>query len=165
MRFPSVLPVAALLALGVTACTEPPTAPVDRDPVTAEALPPGWVEVDFTTFDTCNGEFVDFTTRRTDRVSLKADGAGGFHFSLHRTWIGTGVGQATGTEYNLNWPHELSENVKPPFPYTFTRMIANNLVSKGDAENRIFRLVQHATINANGEVSVVFGKSTLECVG
>lgn len=167
MRIPNVPFLAVALVLGgaLAACSEGPAEPAVRDVVTAEALPPGWFQFDFTSNDNCNGELVDWTTRRIDRISVKTDGAGGLHFSLHRTWIGTGVGQVTGTEYNLNWPHQVTENVKPPFPYTFSRVIANNLVTKGSADNRIFRLVQQFTVNANGDVTVNRSDLTLECVG
>lgn len=167
MRSSTVPFLALALVVGgaLTACTDSPAEPAMRDVVTAEALPPGWVQLDFTSGDNCNGELVDWTTRRIDRSSLKSDGAGGFHFSLHRTWIGTGVGQVTGTEYILNWPNQVTENVRPPFPYTFSRVIANNLVTKGSADNRIFRLVQQFTINANGDATVNRSDLTLECVG
>ncbi|MEQ9569145.1 MAG: hypothetical protein RLN75_03055 [Longimicrobiales bacterium] len=166
MRFPALPLVALALGTVLIACTEEgPAEPTVRDVITAEALPPGWFELNLTTLDNCNGEPVDWTTRRIDRVSTKADGAGGFHFSLHRTWIGTGVGQVSGTEYVLNWPHHVNENVKPPFPYSFSRVIANNLVTKGNADNRIFRLIQKFTVNANGDVTVDRSEITLECVG
>jgi hypothetical protein len=168
MNVRALLPLGALLGLGlaVTSCADTPTEPALRDAVTAAAaLPPGWVAMNFTTGDQCNGELVDFTTRRIDRVSLKQDGAGGFHFSVHRTWIGTGVGQISGTEYTFNWPNEISEHFRPPFPYSFTRAVNNNLVSKGNADNRIFRAVFKFTVNANGEVVNDFVNSRLECVG
>jgi len=161
----------AVLALGVfiAACSETPTETptMDAPPVAFSnaAVPDGWFEDNRTTPDNCNGELVDWTTRRIDRVSFREDGAGGFHFSLVRTWIGTGVGQVTGTEYILNWPNTVSEHIRPPFPHTFTQVIANNLVSTDGSENRIFRLVQHRTVNANGELTSDVADLTLECVG
>jgi hypothetical protein len=147
--------------------TQDPTAPagVDVAGPSLAALPPGWTEFNWTTFDGCNGEFVDFETRRAQRIEVKSDANGGFHFSFHRTWIGTGVGRDTGTEYVFNWPGEWQEYVGGPFPETFTRMLANNLVSKRGAENRIFRGLIHYTVNANGDITSDVSNLTLECVG
>ncbi len=165
LLFPACL-VLAVLASGCTDAESPmaPSTP-ELPEVSLSALPPGWFELDFTANDNCNGEMVDFETRRIDRLTVKEDAAGGFHVSLHRTWIGTGVGQVTGTEYNLNWPHQVTNNFRGPFPETFNRYIANNLVSKGSADNRIFSLLQHLTVNANGDVTVDRSDLKLECVG
>lgn len=157
-----VLPVALL---SLMACGETPSQPDVPDPSFAVNGAGEWVDINLTTFDSCNDELVDWTTRQQIRTWSRADKSGGFHIGFHRTWVGTGVGQVTGTESILNWGHNVQRYFGGPFPQTFTRVIDNNIVTKGSAANRIFSLKQHITVNANGEVTVDHSEQKLVCVG
>lgn len=156
----------ALAALVLSACVDTATQPTEvTGPSFARtSAPADWQEVNFTRFDNCNGEFVDFETKRKWVTTITNDGARGFHVGLHRAWRGTGVGQDTGTEYTLNWPWQQQQYTRG-FPFTLTRTANNNLISKGKADNRIFKGTRHITVNANGDVTVDFNDITLECVG
>ncbi len=156
-----------LACLSTASCGETPASP---DPVPVELSQEvvsntGWVDVSITLFDVCNGELVDFVTQRKIITTVTDDGAGGFHLGIHRAWRGTGVGQVTGTVYNMNFPNQIQLYAGGPFPEVFTQRIANNLVTQGASDNRLFSLIAHTTINANGDVTTAFGDIVLECVG
>jgi hypothetical protein len=125
----------------------------------------GFFDFNITIFDQCNGEDVDFVTKRKHIFNTTFDAAGGVHVGFHRAWWGTGVGQTTGTVYQLNWPWQEQLYARGPFPQVFSRRINNNLPTRGSAPNRLFSLIQHLTVNANGEVTVDFSDLKLTCVG
>ncbi len=156
---------AAILASAslVLGCSDGPAlAGIDAPQLAVTST--GWLEFNFTSNDNCNGELVDWTTLRKFVFTTTFDAAGGGHVGVHRTWRGTGVGQVTGTAYILNWPNEIQQSFSA-VPFTATQRIANNLVTKGNRDNRIFSLTRHITVNANGEVTVDFSKLTLTCQG
>ncbi len=165
MRHLSQLTV-LFLGSAVIGCADAPVpTEVDTPEPNLAVVNTGFFDLNFTTFDGCNGEFVDFVTKRKHIFNTTFDAAGGIHLGFHRAWKGTGVGQTTGTVYNLNWPNQIQQYFGGPFPQTFTQRIANNLVSRGSADNRIFSLTRHVTINANGDVTADVSHFTLRCVG
>ncbi len=165
MRHLSKLTV-LFLGSAVIGCADAPVpTEVDTPEPNLAVVNTGFFDFNFTTFDGCNGEFVDFVTKRKHIFNTTFDAAGGVHLGFHRAWEGTGVGQTTGTVYNLNWPNQRQFYSLGPFPVIFTRRIANNLVSRGSADNRIFSLTEHVTVNANGDVTADVFDLTLECVG
>ncbi|MHC4406850.1 MAG: hypothetical protein ACYTG0_45115 [Planctomycetota bacterium] len=155
-------------ALFVAAACDSATKSVEPTDVTGPSLAvvnTGFFDLNWTTFDECTGEDVDFVTKRKDVFNTTFDEAGGIHMGWHRTWVGKGVGQVTGTEYILNWPWQRQFYARGPFPETFTQRVNNNLPSKGDADNRILSLTDHVTVNANGDVTADVFDFTLKCVG
>ena len=165
MRHLSKLTV-LFLGSAVIGCADAPVpTEVDTPEPNLAVVNTGFFDFNFTTFDGCNGEFVDFVTKRKHIISSTVDAAGGVHFGFHRVWTGTGVGQTTGTVYNLNWPRQRQSYAGGPFPQIFSRRIANNLVSRGSADNRIFSVTEQFTVNANGDVTADVFDLTLKCVG
>ncbi len=67
-------------------------------------------------------------------------------------WTGSGF-VPTGTEYVGNSVLNHSINAKPPFPgeYTFTQNV--RVMQKGSGPNSLFHIVEHITVNANGDVT------------
>ena len=163
----------AFLALPVVfavACTDQPapTAPagVDVPGPSLTVVNTGFEPFNFTIFDECTGENVDFVTRQKTVFNVEVDPTGGLHVGLHRAWIGTGVGQTTGTVYNLNWPWQ--QEFQAPLgslPFILVQAINNNLPSRGSADNRIFSLIHLFIIDANGNPRANVLDLTLTCQG
>jgi hypothetical protein len=144
-----------------------PTAPPGQDPLAPNLAVnnTGFFDRDFTIWDPCNGEFVDFVTKRKHVFNTTFDANGGIHIGFHRAWRGKGVGQVTGTEYPFNFPWQRQFYVRGPFPEVFHQSVNNNLVSKGSADNRLFTHTEQFTVNANGDVTVDIVHRNLRCVG
>ena len=155
--------VCTLAALGCGEAADPATLVGISTPNFAVVGESEWRDVDFSTLDQCNGERVDFSTRRRVVNTVTFDGSGGGHFGSHRAWEGTGVGRTTGNEYILNWPLQLQQSFAA-LPFTFTRRIANNLVTKGSDDNRIFSVTAHFTI-IDGETISEVREVAMNCAG
>ncbi len=159
-------PLVVALAMGCGDTPAPMTpGGVDTPGPNLAVVNTGFFDFNFTIFDGCNGEFVDFVTKRKHVFNTTFDASGGVHVGVHRAWWGTGVGQTTGTVYSFNWPRQEQFYAPGPFPEIFSQRIANNLVRRGSADNRIFSLTLHVTVNANGDVTADVFDLTLTCVG
>lgn len=112
----------------------------------------------------CAGEYVGFASGSIQHVvaDSRSDGSGGYHVRFHRngqhyngpglSWNGS-AWEPTGTEYVGTSVLNYSENVKPPFPaeYTFTERV--RLIQKGPGPDSFVNIVDHITVNANGDVT------------
>ena len=112
----------------------------------------------------CTGEYVGFASGSIEHVLVdsRSDGNGGFHVRVHRngqhyngpglTWNGS-TWEPTGTQYVGTSVVNYSMNAAPPFPveYTYTQRV--RLIQKGSGSNSFFNLIDHITVNANGDVT------------
>ena len=117
------------------------------------------------TFIACNGENVDyegtanvvthFTVSSSGQVNIKI----GVSLNVH------GVGQTTGAKYVAN--ESLQQGARydgidgAPFNLTATGHL--NFNGQGGVPNTKVRVLQHATINANGDLTSLKIKFTSEC--
>jgi hypothetical protein len=158
----------AMLALvfALAGCSDPTST---SDPLAADdprlQVQQSWTPLEGEVFfNACTGEHVLFAEGSIQHalISVKSDGGGGYHVNFHRNgrhYNGPGVewnGSSwvpTGTQYQGNSVASFHVNAKPPFPaeYTFTSNV--RVISSGAAPNMMFHLVDHITVNANGEVT------------
>lgn len=164
----SYLPLLLVSGL-VLACGENPVAnDAAEEPIltaaSAAALPPGWEARSLSILDDCNGETVAIESRFLRRFVVTPAPQGGVHINFHWSEIGTGVGETTGTEYNYT-SADNRDRKRFDLPATFTIALSRHLISKGSADNRLFHATLHITVNANGDETVNFLDTSVECVG
>ncbi|MFB6077165.1 MAG: hypothetical protein ABEK12_03485 [Candidatus Nanohaloarchaea archaeon] len=141
------------LALGTLAVADEATA--DDKPTTYSRDLGG----DITRYSPCTDERVAVTRGTQNyRVHNHTDAGGGTHYSLQTYWKPKirAVGQETGTVWTGQNTKALTRNVRPEgYPFTVTFLSSTTLTSKGAAPNILFRIRQHVTINANGEITTI----------
>ena len=114
-----------------------------------------------------NGALHSFT-------SLRTDGAGGFHVTVHTNLVGvSAVGATTGEQYRVTdtaggFGDRL--NLYFPagplgYPRTYTEGADIRLISEGSSENLLVRTTWHQTIDANGNVTAEAVHLEHVCVG
>lgn len=84
-------------------------------------------------------------------VRATSDGSGGFYDAIHRNIHATGAGLTSGTDYVLN--AEINESEHFVGATNFTAVLEEVFVSKGGLPNANVMIIEHMTINANGEVT------------
>lgn len=167
-RIPRVRPccgaVALFLALVLTGCSGPmmPDGEAENPELGVQQE---WNDLAGNVFwNACTGEYVGFDEGSIQHVvfSVKDNGDGGFHVRLHRNgknyhgpglmWTGFEF-EPTGTQYRGNSAFNQTVNVRPPFPVAFTVASNVRVIQLGSGTNMMFHLVDHLTVNANGQVT------------
>lgn len=159
------LAAAAVLALLAGACADDTvTSPAASENVQL-AVTQEQIDLEGAIFwNNCTGEYVQFAEGSIQHLvtSSRDDGAGGYHVMVHRNgqhyhgpgleWTGSEF-VPTGTAYVGNAVLNYSLNAKPPFPaeYTFTQNV--RVMQKGSGPNSLFHIVDHITVNADGDVT------------
>lgn len=113
----------------------------------------------------CNGEIIQFEGFLHILARETADGSGGFHAVFHYNLNLRGVGQTTGATYSGTEALVDAFNFKPPYPVDETFTIHTNVIGQGQAPDFRVHDTFHATIDANGELTVIFEKFRAECRG
>ena len=112
------------------------------------------------------GEVVHFTGMILGVSSGGADGAGGFHARSIEVEQGVqGVGETTGRRYVEHFVNLFFSSTGPSgYPLVSTQQLIYRVDSAGSGFDSEIRIRNHTTINANGEVSVSFDDTTMECL-
>jgi hypothetical protein len=84
-------------------------------------------------------------------VRVTSDASGGFYDAIHRNIQVTGIGLTTGTSYVLN--AETNENEHFVGASNFTVVLEEVFVSQGPLPNANVRIIEHMTIDANGDIT------------
>lgn len=116
----------------------------------------------------CTGENVKVTEGKIKvKIETHSDGNGGVHFSYHSHWKprGVGVGQDSGIEWTVQGTKSITENLRPPFPQTFTRVDNSNFTSNGSDQNFLYRQRTYTTVNAEGGITAFNDEESLKCTG
>ena len=115
----------------------------------------------------CNGEPVIMTGELILTTRTTIDSSGGLHVAFNLVPSGVRGEGASGAVYKAVGGEREHFNVDldddAPLTDTFTSVF--NLVSQGSTDNFIARITFHVTVNANGEVTVVFDNVVAECRG
>jgi len=112
------------------------------------------------------GEVVHFTGTILGVSSGSADGAGGFHSRSIEVEQGVkGIGETTGRRYVEQFVNLFSSTTGVGgFPLVSTQQEIYRVNSAGPGFDSQIRIRNHTTINANGEVTVTFDDTTMECL-
>ena len=120
------------------------------------------------TVNPCSGEVVTYTGSLHLVMSFTADGSGGFHTVIRSNYEISGVSvtvTVTGTKYRGSGGDLTEENVRPPYPYEFTKALKFVLVSASPTDNFQMHTLFHITFNANGVQTAFVDKPVAECRG
>jgi hypothetical protein len=106
-------------------------------------------------------EPVDFVVDAHIQGSVDLLDDGRVRVNLHYNDNAKGIGQWSGKKYVWNGPiHETwIANKGETYTYTFSW----NIIGQGQLSNVLWKEVIHATVNANGELTVLFFKGFAEC--
>jgi len=162
-RFRAV--AAAMLGVACVACVALSTTPAASAGASVIRVP-----VDSRLFLPCAnggaGEVVHFTGMILGVSSGGADGAGGFHARSIEVEQGVqGVGETTGRRYVEHFVNLFfSSTGASGYPLVSTQQLIYRVDSAGAGFDSEIRIRNHTTINANGEVTVTFDDTTMECL-
>lgn len=154
----SVTVVLTLIGAGVAASPASAAAQVVRVPVDSRLFLP--------CANDGAGEVVHFTGMILGVSSGTADGAGGLHARSIEVEQGVhGVGETTGRRYVEHFVNLFFSTTGPNgFPLVSTQQLIYRVDSAGPGVDSLIRIRNHTTVNANGDVSVSFDDTTMECL-
>jgi len=112
------------------------------------------------------GEVVHFTGTILGVSAGTTDGAGGVHAVSVEVEQGVrGVGETTGSRYVEHFVNLFFNTTgSGGFPLVSTQQLIYRVDSAGPGFDSLIRIRNHTTINANGETTVAFDESTMECL-
>ena len=120
------------------------------------------------TIEACNGEDVHLSGELLFISHITVDASGAIHsaFILVPQDV-VGVGADSGVQYRaVGGDREQFYNLDADVgPITYTNTDMYNLVSQGSSDNFQVKYTFHATVNANGELTVEFDHFSAKCVG
>ena len=124
------------------------------------------VPISFSLFNPCTSEVVDFSGTARVVIDTTPDNHG---LLGHSTESIEGVGQTTGARYIETFINTISaqgtEDTSDDGGYAETTTTHSRLIAPGPANDLVFSVVTHFTINANGEVVGFLVRVTIEdCV-
>jgi hypothetical protein len=101
------------------------------------------------------------------QVVPRGDESGIFHAVAHTNFQDvTGVGLATGDEYEIRGSQNLITNIQPSGAGGVDNAVGTmNIVSKGSGENFVGHFIFRFTVNANGEITSELMDVVAECRG
>jgi hypothetical protein len=108
----------------------------------------------------CNGEMVATEAEQFENITLVTNKKG-THFSVVTNIHGTGTGLTTGAKYQLNAVATAHNSEGGADNQTLWQDFVFN--GQGAVPNFLVQLVEHFTINANGDLVVDFRKINTKC--
>jgi len=123
-----------------------------------------WQPLETIGLNNCNGEQYSFTGETLSRATVRNDASGGQHVSTLLRIRGTGVGLSSGSKYVTNEGGHVTERDVAAGPVNFTATFVGVLNSLDpQVANETYRLTQHFTINANGEMTSSIDEFVILC--
>ena len=113
----------------------------------------------FSLTDPCSGEEIAFSGEQ-HIFFMEGNPDFGFHINFHLEGIGS-----NGTQYEQVGHNQTVTVFNQPPQQTGTSVQGIRILSSGPADNFVFGVTFHTTINANGEQTVVVNNVTTECTG
>jgi hypothetical protein len=94
------------------------------------------------------------------------DGSGGFHLQLLEVEQGvSGVGETTGDHYVSSFVNLFNYNQgSGGLPITSTQEVVYRVDGPGQGNESLIRIRNHATLDANGVITVAFDEFSAECL-
>lgn len=115
--------------------------------------------------DNGDGEVVHLSGTIAELYHVTVDDNGGFHVQLVETQSSVaGTGETTGDRYVSTRVNMFVFNQgSGSLPITSTQQLAFRIVSAGAGGDATIRITNHATLNADGTLTVAFDTYTVEC--
>lgn len=113
----------------------------------------------------CNGENVSYEGSQNRLLHYTISSSGQVNIKVSISFNLKGVGDTTGATYVANGAQEASRHFDSTDDAPFNLIITGhlNLNGRGIVPNKILRVVEHITINANGDVTSTKLELTAEC--
>ena len=125
----------------------------------------GNYEISFTVDDPCTGEVFWATGTIFYNVQLNYDSQGGIHWQNH-VHHNIQFISSDGTKYQVISVVNEKGNLKNlSYPWSWSFVNTSPLICQGKESNKLFKIRQKITINANGETTVDFYEEGFECRG
>ena len=105
------------------------------------------------------GEIVSLSGTLHEVFHITFDGNGGVHVKIHDQPQGIrGFGQTSGAKYQATGVTQQRPNTNP---FTFVNNF--RIIGQGPGNNFLVHQVVHVTVNANGAVTALFDRPSVEC--
>jgi hypothetical protein len=105
------------------------------------------------------GETVSLSGTLHEVFHITFDVNGGVHVKIHDQPQGiSGFGQASGAKYQATGVTQQQSNTNP---FTFVNNF--RIIGQGPGNNFLVHQVFHVTVNANGAVTALFDRPSIEC--
>ena len=112
----------------------------------------------------CAGDVFLASGRYNTSITREVDASGGVHIRVHVNFQGvSGESQITGTKYQLVSNQLLELNADGPPPVERTTFVQFRIIGQGPDNDLIMRTMSHVTVNANGDITVLFRDGEVEC--
>lgn len=112
----------------------------------------------------CGGEDIAVTGIRHLVVAVTSDGKGGFHLVFHYNVDANGTSTTTGAQYVVQARTSFTLNSPATtLGYEQTRTDLFTLIGQGTAPNEVLTVVNHITVDANGNVTSTVDTFRLKC--
>jgi hypothetical protein len=152
---------AALLLASLLAVTAGPTSAHAAPPTTILRVP-----LDISYFLPCAnggaGEIVNVSGTFMMLFHSSIDETGGTHLKLLEVQQHVaGFGETTGDRYVSTFVNLFNFNDSSAL--TSTQQVVFRITGPGPGNDALIRIVNHATVNANGTITVAFDTITIEC--
>jgi hypothetical protein len=118
--------------------------------------------------NSCGGEDVQLSGTVNFVIRFTQDANGGLHNIIggHTNFQGvSGIGLTTGDKYIFSGGVNDITNIREVSASEFTFLTHGRLISQGSELNQLASSLVHATLNANGEITVVTEQFKFECTG
>ena len=164
----TVLALAGLTLVSLTACAGPPLAVSAEDGLSFETVFVIEAENSAATSTTiplqairsneCNGEQVELSGVIHLVSQTQPDGSVLGHFNYQHV---TGIGLSSGIQYRASAVDQV--RLEAPFPSSIQSVRHFRLLAQGTGDNVLVDAIFHITVNANGEVTAEIEELTTRC--
>lgn len=135
--------------------------PVQAAVVFNEIIPYDW-----TTTNPCTGEDIHISGNIHMINTKTIDASGGVHMIMHQNDQDvSGVGLTSGDKYQVQGGEHIEFISQDGTAGTYKGTVTMKLISKGSGDNFILHKVIHATIDADGIMTITFDKDITKCQG
>jgi len=112
-------------------------------------------------YDTCTGEYVDINVEFKSDFHLSFDSAGGILLDAHDVYSGRGVGEVSGTVYNVDQTD--SFNLTAKVGEQVSEGLHFSMISRGGTPNLESRFLIHITFNPDGTITAFTDDFEVTC--
>ena len=118
----------------------------------------------FWVWNQCTDEWISVNGTIHYNIQLVIDSAGGQHWKSNANHNLTGV-TGDGRKYQVISTFTMHHNEKDESVNEWTFINTSRLISQGKEINAIFKIRNHVTVNANGDITVSFSEIEIVCPG
>jgi hypothetical protein len=135
-------------------------------PVQAEVVYNEVIHYDWITVNQCTGEDIHLSGNIHMKNTDTKDASGGIHMTMHQNDQDMiGVGLTSGTKYRAQGAEDIELISQDGMTGMYKGTMTVKLVSQRSEDNFMLHMVIFETVNADGTMTISFGKVSTECHG